>query len=125
MGEIVLSLCGDTNHFKDFVGSLSPLLGSHIRSVEKQNFFYLRTDLHDRVKAGHGILKDHRNSLTADVAHCIFRSFSNVHAVKNYLPTSDFSYFFRKQAQNAQCNRGLSCTCFPDKTKSLSSFYIK
>src|ERR1043165_1371961 len=78
----------------------------------------------DRIERRHRILKDHRDVITAHLAHLGLREFKQVFAVKKDFAIDDLSGR-RDQSHDGERRHGLPATRLANKSQQLAAIEIK
>ena len=83
---------------------LAPLLGRHVR-MKAKDLVNLAADCHNRIKRGHGLLKNHRYLATANFTQPSFAYLGQVFATKINGPPRHFDMGRRQQTHQRPCGQ--------------------
>ena len=87
--------------------------------VNLQHLRHLVADIEDRIEAGFRLLEDHRDAVSTDFCHLIFRVPEKITAFEKYLAPLDLPRF-SDQAQDRKGGDALSTTGFAYQAKHFS-----
>ena len=112
---------GDTDFLQHFSGKLPCLV---------LIFFLMKPDCLDNlladgingIQAGHRLLENHRDAISANGTHSLFRQFKQISAIEIYFACDDFARRVGYKTHNGQRGNAFAAAAFTDEAQMSRPF---